>query len=527
MTPAPHDDLELMRKLRAELRIAYAEGQEIRDKKGYVDSEAREKYQRIEKDLNNITDVVLVKQNSQINDQNTRITDLEGKVKSQGERLSRAPGSNGGAVMPYFDFKTLGQQICETEEFQRFAKGGGRNKIEISIKSRIRPGFSKANVPTGSHAGVPAGAVPAGAVPGALAGTAVAADGTIVPAAAGSTIVSGGITQIIPPAGAYPIFPYRVGLIPQMFPPTVMRDVVPVIPLDSTNAVEYVRETWNFNADYVLLEGDRKPQSGVTYQDFIAPVRTIAHYVKISRQMAMDVPFLMAVIEQRLQRGVMLFEDKEILYGNNSAGHLWGLMPQATPTASFYTTPGPMDTSIDELNIAATWIEGTYFYVPNAIVLNPFDEAKIEMIKTTFGSYVLYDQSPREDGVMRLWGLPVIVTPHMNVGDYLVGSFPGTCALFDREVVTVEIAFQNEDDFVRNLITIRAEERIAFAVFVPQAYAKGPFQTPPGNSGTPFLGSTVLTPGGLPSGTQPQTGTHPQTGTTPTPHVPPATTPKK
>jgi HK97 family phage major capsid protein len=108
------------------------------------------------------------------------------------------------------------------------------------------------------------------------------------------------------------------------------------------------------------------------------------------------------------------------------------------------------------------------------------------MVKTTFGSYVLNDRAPREDGLMRLWGLPVITTPNLVVGDFLVGAFPGQSALFDRETVTIEIAFQNEDDFVRNLVTLRAEERVAFALFVPTAFVCGPFSCPPCTGGGPF-----------------------------------------
>jgi HK97 family phage major capsid protein len=303
-----------------------------------------------------------------------------------------------------------------------------------------------------------------------------------------TTITEGGPTVITPPVGAYPIFPYRFGLLPQHFAPLVMRDVVPVIPLDGTNAVEYVRETWTApTADYQVLEGDKKLQTGVTYTEATANVRTIANFVKVSRQMAQDVPFIMSTIQQRLNMFVSLKEDKEILYGDNTAGHLYGLMPQAIKEATFWTPPGTGNTftSIDELNIAATHIENL-FYFPNAIILNPTDEAKIEMLKTSFGSYVLSDRAPREDGLMRLWGLPVVTTPNMVTGDYLVGAFPGQCALFDRDTVTVEIAFQNEDDFVRNLVTIRAEERVAFAVFVPQAFACGPFSCPPCVGGTPI-----------------------------------------
>jgi HK97 family phage major capsid protein len=273
---------------------------------------------------------------------------------------------------------------------------------------------------------------------------------------------------------------------------------VPVIPLDGTNAVEYVRELWTVpKADYQVNEGDRKNQTGVTYTDYTANVRTIATFVKVSRQMAQDVPFIMATIQQKLSLFCLLKEDLEILYGDNTAGHLWGIMPQATKEATFWTPPGTGNTynSLDELNIAETHIENQ-FYFPNAIILNPTDEAKLEMMKTSFGSYVLNDRSPREDGLLRVWGLPVVTTPNMNVGDFLVGAFPGQCALFDRETVTVEIAFQNEDDFVRNLVTIRAEERVAFAVFVPQAFVCGPFSCPPCAGGGPF---SAILPG--PEGT--------------------------
>jgi HK97 family phage major capsid protein len=451
------DDLEVLRQLKREWMDTLKQGIAIRDERGYTDSECREKLDRLDSAMNQKHDELVIRFTKQTED-------YDGKIKALMERSSRLPGS-GGPLVP--QFKTLAQQVVETDQFKQ-CSFTGRFNMQTTLKTRIRPDYTKA-----------AG----GALGGGMGPT---------PLATASTIIEGGITTITPPAGAYPIFPYRVGVIPQHFPPLVMRDVVPVIPLDGTNAVEYVRENWLLQADYQVNEGDKKSQSGVTYTDYTAAVRTIAHFVKVSRQMATDVPFIMTTIEQRLGLGCALKEDKEILFGDNTAGHLWGLMPQATPLASIWTMPATGNTfnSLDEINIAETHIE-LQFYMPNAIILNPTDEAKMEMLKTTFGSYVLNDRSPREDGIMRLWGLPVVTTPNMTVGSFLVGAFPGQCALFDRETVTVEIAFQNEDDFVRNLITLRAEERVAFAVFVPTAFVAGPFQTPPCAGGGPFTTDLV------------------------------------
>ena len=47
--------------------------------------------------------------------------------------------------------------------------------------------------------------------------------------------------------------------------------------------------------------------------------------------------------------------------------------------------------------------------------------------------------------------------------------------LFDREVLTVEISYENEDDFIHNLACFRAELRCAAAVPLPQGLVKGSF----------------------------------------------------
>lgn len=429
------EDIEAMQTLRREWAEVIRKGIEIRDTKGYIDTECRARADKMEADLAKMhTDI------------GARVADLEKSKAAMMERLSRPPGAGGNSVT--LATPSMMKMFTESEAFKS-AQFNGKFNISATLNIRaIRPEQSKAVGP----------------------------------------IVEGGIIGMTPPAGSYPIFPVRVGLIPQVFPKILMRDIVPVQPLDGTNAVEYVRETWTLGADYQVTEGTRKAQSGVTYTQYIAPVRTIAHFVKVSRQMAADVPFIMGTIEQKLGLGIALKEDKEILFGDGSTGHLQGIMPLATPAATYMpATPPTTANSMDQLNVAATYIENTYFYFPTAIIMNPVDESKLEMLKTSFGSYVLQDRSPYVDGVPRLWGLPIYTTPVMTQGNFLLGQFPGNSALFDRETTTVEIAFQNEDDFVNNLVTIRAEERVALAWFVPQAFACGPFTVPPGNTAGPMF----------------------------------------
>ena len=115
-------------------------------------------------------------------------------------------------------------------------------------------------------------------------------------------------------------------------------------------------------------------------------------------------------------------------------------------------------------------------YPATGIVLHPADWAAIELLKDSTGAYIFANpQSLAQPG---LWGRPVVNTPAMTVDNFLVGAFQLGAQVFDREDANVVIATQNEDDFVKNMITIRGEERLAMALYRPEAFVKGDI-TPP------------------------------------------------
>ena len=104
-------------------------------------------------------------------------------------------------------------------------------------------------------------------------------------------------------------------------------------------------------------------------------------------------------------------------------------------------------------------------------MLNPIDWAKIELEKDNTGRLII--GNPQDGTAPRLWRMPVVETVAIAAGTFLTGAFSLAAQVFDREEVGVEVATTNQDDFEKNLVTIKCYERLALAVYRPEAFIKG------------------------------------------------------
>jgi HK97 family phage major capsid protein len=238
----------------------------------------------------------------------------------------------------------------------------------------------------------------------------------------------------------------------------------------SSNAIEYAVETDDpaVTGAAVVSEGQLKPQSNITFDLKSLPVRTIAHFMKASRQIMDDAPQLRSVIDGRLTYGLQFVEEAELLYGDGTGQHLLGIIPQASAYSAAFTPALP--TAIDTLRLAS--LQATLaLYPASGYVLHPTDWGKIELTKDTQGRYIVGDPT----GILgkRLWNLPVVDTQAMQVGHFLTGAFQLGAQIFDRMSIEILLSTENDLDFVKNMITIRGEERLALAVYRPAAFIYG------------------------------------------------------
>ena len=308
--------------------------------------------------------------------------------------------------------KTLGKMLIETDSFKQFAQGL-TNKARVEIKNTI----------TG-QAGSPA---------------------------ENSNIL---------------VDSQRLaGIIPGAFRTLRVRDVL-VQGTTSSNLVEYTRELAFTNRAAETAEGAQKPETDVTFELASAPVRTIAHFLKLSKQVMDDAPALASYIDTRLRYGVELKIDQQLLNGNGSGQNISGMTDSGNFTPF---TPESGDNAIDSINRAIYEVIGAD-YAPTAIMMNPKDWGQIERTKIN-DSYVFGSPGLAVGPV--LWGLPVVVTNSMTEGKFMVGAMDVAYQVWNRQGTIVEMSESDDVNFQKNLVTVRAESRLALAVYRPASVVYG------------------------------------------------------
>lgn len=249
-----------------------------------------------------------------------------------------------------------------------------------------------------------------------------------------------------------------------------VRDLLTPGRMDS-NTLEYVKETGFTNSAAPVAEGAAKPESSIKYDLVSTGAKVIAHFIKASRQVLDDISQLRSNIDQRLIYGLAYVEEGQLLNGDGTGQNLNGVIPQATA----YSAPISLAdvNMIDVLRIAMLQAALAEFPATGH-VLHPTDWTSIETLKDSTGRYIIGD--PQGTTGPTLWGLPVVATQAMTVRKFLTGAFKLGAQIFDRWDARVELGYVN-DDFTKNLVTILGEERLALAVYRPEAFIYGDFDT--------------------------------------------------
>lgn len=259
----------------------------------------------------------------------------------------------------------------------------------------------------------------------------------------------------------------RPGIIAGSFAPLTLRQLIPTIAVTS-NAVNSLRESAWTNDAAEVAQTAAKPESDITFAPYNVVIETVAHWIKVSNQLLADAPAVASYIDTRLRDGLAQRIDKQILLGDGTSPNLSGLTDAGNFTAFTASSGANLAESINKAKYNR-WALGE---VVDTVVVNPADWAALELLREGAGTGAYLYGMPGTNAQMSVFGVQVVLSANMPAGQFLIGSLRSAATIYQRQGAVVEMGFVN-DDFTKNLVTIRAEERLGLAVDRPAAIMYG------------------------------------------------------
>ncbi|MCD9196069.1 phage major capsid protein [Streptomyces albireticuli] len=211
--------------------------------------------------------------------------------------------------------------------------------------------------------------------------------------------------------------------------------------------------------------GGYKPESALAAAKVTTPVKTIAHWIPVTKRALSDAAQIRTLIDAFLRYGLEEELEDQIIQGDGTGENFEGLGTVSGVQAQAWDT-----NALITLRKAKTKVRTVGRSIANAYLLNPADVETIDLLEDNEGRF--YFGGPSGVGTAQiLWGLPVIETEAVPAGTGYVGDWR-KAILWDREQATIQMTDSHLDFFVRNLVAILAEMRAAFGVIQPNAFVE-------------------------------------------------------
>jgi len=235
----------------------------------------------------------------------------------------------------------------------------------------------------------------------------------------------------------------------------------------SSDLIEWVRQLTRVNAADVVPEATSlddddaiKPMGGFDFEIVRTPVETIAEWIPVTRRAVTDAPMLRGLIDSELEGNLTDREERYYLTGGPGFPGLdgtSGTQLQEFDTDLFVTA-----------RKAKTKVEEIGFTQATAWLLNPETDEQIDLARDTQNRF--FGTGPfQAPGPQTLWGIPRITSQYVPAEQMWLGNWQ-LMTVWDREQSTITISSEHADFFIRNLLAVLAEKRLAAGVARPAAF---------------------------------------------------------
>ena len=226
----------------------------------------------------------------------------------------------------------------------------------------------------------------------------------------------------------------------------------------SGNAITYFLEGAFEGTPAATAQGAKKPQVSTSFESKTLALSKIAAYVKETDEILADAPFLASEVQNTLMHQVGKAEDAYVV----------GAV-QGTSGIGAETYDGTTVTFADGILNAIMKVRNDSAYDAGVVILNPADIASLMTAKDGNNQYYGggYFVGAYGNGAygapISIWGVQIFASSAITQGTALVAAKEAV-KTWRKGGMDVAIAAENEDDFLYNRVTLRAEVRLATAV---------------------------------------------------------------
>lgn len=228
----------------------------------------------------------------------------------------------------------------------------------------------------------------------------------------------------------------------------------------SGNAITYFLEgAFETNGGIsATAQNNKKPQVSTSFAPTTLALSKLAAWLKETDEILTDAPFLASECQNTLMHQLGKVEDNYVI---NAIGSTVGI--------GAATYDGTTKTFADGILDAILKVKADSAYDASVVVLNPADVYTLLTAKDSNKQYYGggYFTGAYGNGAVgipsSIWGVPIYTSSAVSQGDALVAAKEAV-KTWRKGGMDVAIAAENEDDFLYNRVTLRAEVRLATAV---------------------------------------------------------------
>lgn len=229
-----------------------------------------------------------------------------------------------------------------------------------------------------------------------------------------------------------------------------------------TDTVEWVYESTHTDAAAETAYGTAAPEAAYGWTKTSTTAKRVPHFVPATKGAIADSGQLQTLLTGSLGGGLLRRIETQVYGGNGTGENIKGI----TAYSGISTQAKSTDTRWDAAHKAITKVRIALEDEPTTIVIHPSDWEDIVLEKDSAGNYT---NGRGAQDITSIWGLTPVVSTLATAGTALIGDFSYATAWM-RSGISIAMSDSHSDFFLKGLVAILAEARLAFAVTQEKAF---------------------------------------------------------